>query len=96
MCCLTLGLLFFGPRIGLVLFWLFPSGRNLFNLAFNSLLWPILGVIFLPWTTVFWTIVGRKGVGGFDWVWIGLGLVIDIVTYSGGFNKRKSIPGYPN
>jgi hypothetical protein len=97
MCCLPLGLLLFGPRIGLVIFWLFPVGRSLFDYAFKSLIWPILGVIFLPWTTIMWTIfAGPNGIAGFDWVWVGLGLVIDIAVYSGSVFKRKSIPGYPN
>ena len=38
MCCLSLGLLFFGPRVGLVIYWLFPSGRTQFNYAFQSLI----------------------------------------------------------
>ncbi|OGN92835.1 MAG: hypothetical protein A2Y88_12155 [Chloroflexi bacterium RBG_13_48_10] len=97
MCCLSLGLLFLGPRVGIVLYWLFPVGRSQFNYAFQSLIWPILGVIFVPWTTVMWTLFsGKNGIAGFDWVWVGLGLVIDIVTYTGGFSKRKTIPGYPN
>ena len=97
MCCLSLGLLFLGPRVGIVLYWLFPAGRTQFNYAFQSLIWPILGVIFVPWTTVFWTLFsGQNGIAGFDWVWVALGLVIDIVTYTGGFTKRKSVPGYPS
>lgn len=60
MCCLSLGLLFLGPRVGIVLYWLFPVGRSQFNYAFQSLIWPILGVIFVPWTTVMWTLFSVK------------------------------------
>jgi hypothetical protein len=96
MCCSLFALLVVAPRLGLVVWWLFPGGRNAFNAAFQTLIWPILGVIFLPWTTIAWTIFGaNNGVAGFDWVWIGLGLVLDIVTYTSGVYKRKSIPGYP-
>ena len=56
MCCSVLVIFFLGPRLGLLIFWLLPSGRTLFNYAFQSLIVPVLGLIFLPWTTVAWTI----------------------------------------
>lgn len=97
MCCLPLALFFLGPRITLVIWWLFPGGRNAFDAAFTSIVWPILGVIFLPWTTLAWTLFhGANGIAGFDWVWVILGLVVDIAVYSGGVFKRKSVPGYPS
>jgi hypothetical protein len=96
MCCLPLALFFLGPRITLILLWLFPTGRHLFDLAFNSFIVPVLGIIFLPWTTLAWVIFsGNNGVAGFDWVWVILGLVVDIAVYSGSVFKRKSVPGYP-
>ena len=97
MCCSVLVIYFLGPRLGLLIFWLLPSGRNLFNLAFQSLITPILGLIFLPWTTIAWTIFhGANGIVGIDWMWIVIGLIADIVAYTGGVAKRKSVPGYPN
>lgn len=97
MCCLPLALFFLGPRISLVIYWLFPAGRNQFQVAFDSLLWPILGIIFLPWTTLAWTLFhGPNGIAGFDWVWVILGVVVDIAVYSGSVFKRKSVPGYPS
>lgn len=97
MCCLFTSLMFFGARLGLVIYWLFPVGRAQFNQAFNSLIMPILGVIFLPWATLAWTLFyGSNGIAGFDWFWVGLGLVADIAAYTGGAYKRKSIPGYPS
>jgi hypothetical protein len=56
-------------------------------------IWPILGIIFLPWTTLMYVIVAPGGVEGFDWLWIGLMLVADIASYSGGIG-RKRVPGY--
>ena len=39
-------------------------------------------------------VYGANGIVGWDWLWLGLGLVADIASYSGGAWKRKDIPGY--
>jgi hypothetical protein len=81
-CCLFTALVAAGPRLAFILWWIFQPAR--FNLAFDSSwLWPILGVLFLPWTALMWVIVAPGGVTGFDWMWIGLALVFDIATYVG-------------
>ena len=56
-------------------------------------IWPVLGIIFIPWTTIMFVIVAPGGVNGFDWVWLGLALFGDIASYSGGVG-RKRIPNY--
>ena len=94
MCCFFLSLVFFGPRLAFLIYWLI---RPVYiNAVFQTWIWPLLGLIFLPWTTLMWVIVyGANGIVGFDWLWIGLSLVADIATYSSGAYKRKSIPYYP-
>jgi hypothetical protein len=88
--------MFLGPRITFLVYWLVPFGRAQINLAFDTWIFPILGLIFLPWTTLMWTLVyGLNGMVGFDWVWVGLALFVDIATYAGGGYKRRSMPGYP-
>ena len=97
MCCFFLTLLFLGPRFAFLIYWLIPYGRVQVNLAFHTWIWPLLGLIFLPWTTLMWVLVyGVNGIVGFDWVWIGLALVADIFTYTSGAYKRKAIPYYPS
>jgi len=96
MCCFFLGLVLIGPRIMGAFWWLFQPVR--WNLAFSDWpiiwwLWPVLGLIFLPWTTIMYIIVAPGGVTGFDWVWLGLMLAADIVSYGGGAGRRQ-IPGY--
>ena len=96
MCCFFLVLMFLGPRVGFLVFWLFPYGQFMINQAFKGWVLPLLGVIFLPWTTLMFALVyGTNGIVGLDWVWIGLALAADIFTYSSGAYKRKTIPGYP-
>ena len=70
MCCIFTILLLLGPRVIDVIWWIANPLR--WELAFNSVIWPILGIIFVPWTTLMYMIVFPGGVVGFDWVWIGL------------------------
>lgn len=96
MCCFFLGLVFLGPRIVGAFWWLFQPLR--WQLAFDSWagvwwLWPLLGLIFLPWTTIMFVLVAPGGVNGFDWLWLGLMLVADIISYGGGAGRQR-IPGY--
>ena len=98
MCCGFLALVLLGPRFFGALWWLFQPAR--WNAAFNQWaggslwwIWPILGLIFLPWTTIMYVIVAPGGMVGFDWVWLGLMLVADIASYAGG-GYRKQLPGY--
>jgi hypothetical protein len=96
MCCFFLILMFLGPRVAFLVYWLVPIGRMQVQLAFNNWIWPLAGIIFLPWTTLIYTLVyGTNGMIGFDWVWVGLALAADIATYTSGANKRRSVPGYP-
>jgi hypothetical protein len=46
-----------------------------------------------------YTLVWVPGVGveGFNWVWVGLAVVIDIISFTGGgYGKRNRIPGLSN
>jgi hypothetical protein len=96
MCCFLLALFGGGPRLGILVMWLFPQGRLLMNLAYNTFIWPLLGFIFLPWTTLIYAIVyGINGITGFDWVWLGIAVLLDIATWTGGGMRRRSVPGYP-
>ena len=82
--CLFLITLLLGPRAAVLIWWLVAPG--LFSDAFNSFVWPLLGVIFLPWTTLMWVIVWSigDGVDGIDWLFIALAVVLDLAVYAGG------------
>ena len=94
MCCFFAALVMFGPRLAILIWWLIQP--LYFQVAFNnSWLWPILGLIFLPWTLLMYLIVAPGGIIGFDWVIIGIGVVADIASYSGSaYGNRDRIPGY--
>ena len=92
MCCIFTILVVLGPRFGGAIWWLVNPA--LWSRAFNdSWLWPLLGIIFLPWTTLMYVIVFPGGVVGWDWLWMALGVVSDIAWYSGAA-ARKRVPGY--
>ena len=64
-----------------------------FNLAFNTLVVPCLGFIFLPWTLLAYLVVWipSTGVTGFGWVIVGLGLLADIATYYWATDLRPAL-----
>ena len=68
------------------------------NTAFGgSWLWPILGIIFLPFTTLMYIILmqGVGGLTGWDWLWIVMAVMIDVMHYSStAYSNRNQIPGY--
>jgi hypothetical protein len=92
MCCLFTGLIFFGPRLAFVLYWL-TFGRAAVSAAFETTVAPILGVIFLPWTTFFYVLLFPIE-GAFDWILLGFSIAADIASYWGGLFNRKRVPYY--
>ena len=95
MCCFLSTLWLLGPRFAFLVYWLIPWGRLRINAAFDSFIWPVLGLIFLPWTTLMYTLVwGPGGLIGFDWVWMGLAVLVDISAYGAGTARRKDASFY--
>jgi len=95
MCCFFTTLVFFGPRLGFLVYWLLAQVKVNLALANFNLPWlvGILGLIFAPWTLLMYVIVFP--LTGFDWIWVGLGLAADIASYVGAFHNRQKVPGYP-
>ena len=77
MCCFLTALLLLGPRAGILVWWLINPVR--WQATFSSFIWPLLGFIFVPWTTLMYVLVAPGG----------------IVLYAGGgYGNRDRIPGY--
>ena len=92
--CLLIFMAAFAPRLMLILAWIF-SPR--WGIAFNTWIWPLLGIIFLPYTTIMFLLAWSPGVGivGWDWMWILMGLLLDSWKWTSIVQNRKQVPGYP-
>ncbi len=92
--CLFAFALAAAPRVVLILAWIF-SNRWQIVWQGNWFL-PALGIIFLPYTTVMYMLSwSPAGIHGWDWMWILLGVFMDLMKWSQIAANRKSIPGYP-
>ena len=70
MCCAFLLAFGIGPRIALIFVWIFGDRVDA---AFSSWVWPLLGLLFLPWTTLMYILAWGPvyGVSGWGWVLVG-------------------------
>jgi hypothetical protein len=81
-CCLLTLLLLGAPRVAFVLWWIFQPVR--FQATFNSFFVPLLGVIFIPWTSLMYVLVFPGGITAFEWALIVFAFLVDIASYGGG------------
>lgn len=91
--CLFLILIGVSPRLGVVALWLFTDW---IERAFNDgWVLPVLGIIFLPWTTALYAVGYVIGDAAAPWGWLGLiiGLFMDVALHAGSATmsrKRRS------
>lgn len=82
-CCLGWPGLWLGPRFILLLIWLLSDWTTH---TFRTTLWPLLGFIFLPFTTLFYLLsmhyqgYRRTGISVF---WATIGLLLDLSVVGG-------------
>ena len=80
------------PRLGVFIVWVARPERV--DAAFSSWIWPLLGIIFLPFTTLIYLLLWQPGgLHGFDWFWIGLAALFDILHWGMSASQRNQIPG---
>ena len=93
--CLFLLMAGIFPRLGAIIYWIARPERV--DAAFDTVLLPILGIIFLPLTTLFYVFMWSPtgGIEGFDWVWIALAVALDLSHLAGSaYANRDRVPGY--
>lgn len=91
-CLLVLGFSV-APRVMLALAWLFSDRWQV--VWSGEWLAPLLGIIFLPYTTIMYLLVwAPNGIQGWDWIWIALGLILDVMHWGQWLEKRRQVPGY--
>jgi hypothetical protein len=88
MCCLLLLLALVGPRLVLVLLWLFT---DYLSRAFDNFVWPLLGFVILPWTTIAYAFAQNElgGLSGPGIIVLLLGLLVDVGAIGGGARGRR-------
>ena len=72
------------PRVALVITWLFT---NRVDIAFKGGVGlPLLGLIFLPYTTFFYVLAYAPiaGVSAIGWVFVAFGVLLDVANWFGG------------
>jgi hypothetical protein len=87
-------LVFFGPRLGILVWWLIAPVYV--NAVFgDNWLFIFLAWLFIPWTVLMYLAIGGGPLVGFDWVLIILGILADVASYTGGvWRNRNQVPGY--
>jgi hypothetical protein len=87
----------FFPRIAVFILWI--ARPTLFLTPFNgNWIWPLLGIVFLPFTTLMYVIMWTPGIGiqGFEWFWLAMAVFLDISHAAASAQQnRDRIPGYP-
>jgi hypothetical protein len=92
MCCFIATLFMLGPRAAILVWWLIQPVR--WSETFDTFLWPFLGVLVAPWTTLMYVAVYPGGIDGFDFVWLGIGIAMDVFSwFGGGYTNRNRMPG---
>jgi len=68
------------------------------QVTFNTFIFPCLGFLFLPFTTLMYVLLffSSNGIGiqGLDWLWLGLAVLLDLVSVAGAAaGNRNRLPG---
>ena len=92
-CCLVVLLLAGAPRVALLLWWFLEPARvsgtfagwttTLGTLTAPSWVWPLIGVLFVPWTTVAYVFLAPGGLSTLEWVVLVIAVVMDLSTHGG-------------
>jgi hypothetical protein len=91
--CLFVILGAFTPRLLFLIVWI--ARPAYVDAVFDTFIFPLLGLIFLPFTTLLWVLldVPPVGVEGFDWFWIVLAVLMDLSHYAGAYTQRERYSG---
>jgi hypothetical protein len=80
------------PRLAVLIVWIARPERV--DAAFNTFLWPLLGIIFLPFATLIYLLLYTpgRGLSGWDGFWVVLAALLDIGHWGASATKRNQIP----
>ena len=83
------------PRLALVIIWLVRPA--FVDAAFDTWIWPLLGIVFLPFATLMYVIFYTPGVGlvGWEWFWVIFAGLLDLSHLAASVYERtraRSVP----
>ena len=77
------------PRLALLIVWI--ARPAMINAAFTSWIWPLLGLLFLPFATLMYVILWRVGgLSGWDWFWVAIAALLDLSHWGAGAVQRRA------
>jgi len=92
-CCLGVLLLAGAPRVALILWWFMDPARvnatfagwttTLGSITAPHWIWPLVGLVVLPWTTIAFVFVSPGGLSTLEWVVLAIALFMDLGTHGG-------------
>jgi len=87
MCLLFIAALF-APRLVFALMWIFG---NDVDAAFDTWLWPLLLLLFLPWTGIMYSLLWSPvvGVDGGEWILVAIAVLVDILSWGSRMAKSR-------
>jgi hypothetical protein len=89
--CLFVLLAAFAPRLLFLMVWI--ARPTYVDAVFDTWILPLLGLIFLPFTTLMWVLLDAPptGVEGWDWLWIIIAVGLDLTHYATSYTQRNSM-----
>ncbi|MGZ8567201.1 MAG: hypothetical protein ACXWXS_09135 [Actinomycetota bacterium] len=86
--CLLVLLGAFAPRVLFLFIWI--ARPAYVDAVFDTWILPLLGLVFLPFTTLIWLILDQPpiGVHGWDWLWIVIAVLLDLGHYASTYTQR--------
>jgi hypothetical protein len=82
------------PRLAMFIYWIARPAKV--DAAFSTFIFPLLGIIFLPFATLIYAILYTPGVGltGWEWFWVVVAGFLDLTHWAASYTQRQQIPGY--
>ncbi|HEY4621366.1 MAG TPA: hypothetical protein VIG93_06650 [Gaiellaceae bacterium] len=86
--CLVFIAALFAPRLVFALMWIFGDDVGP---AFAGWLWPLLLLLFLPWTGIMYTLLWSPvvGVDGSEWILVAIAVLVDILSWGSRMAKNR-------
>ena len=85
--CLAVFIGMMAPRVALVVIWLFTDWPER---AFEGWVWPLVGFLFMPYTTL--TVLAANLNGGVQGAWIALvvfAIGVDLIHHQGAHKRKR-------